>query len=119
MNFVTITSLIGLGIGAVMFLIVMIVIASVTKDNMHKEKLLKNGVTAIATCVEYKESTDVDEVVLYEPVFEINYLGQNVRIDGGLPDTEKPYRIGEQVQLKINPNDPKDFAIVEEKNTTY
>jgi len=97
----------------------MIVVAAVTKDNIHKNKLLKNGVTAIATCVEYKESTDVDEGVLYEPVFEINYLGQNVRIDGGLPDTENPYRIGEQVQLKINPNNPQDFAIVEEKNTTY
>ncbi len=47
--------------------------------------------------------------VTYRPVFEFEYDGQHYNIQSNTSSNPPAFEVGENVDLKINPDDPTDF----------
>lgn len=48
----------------------------------------------------------------YTPIFEFNYAGQVIRRPGGVYSSNRlKYRVGDIVDIRVDPNDPRVFVV--------
>ena len=71
----------------------------------------------VATIVSVSESNDLDDEgrrtnTRYYPVFEFTVNGTTVRKISDVSSRRyRKYRVGEQMEVKVNPNKPKQFIV--------
>lgn len=75
-------------------------------------RLTTQGERTIGQVIEMEESTDGEGgCCVYSPVVEFTANGRPVRFEGGNASSPPAYRVGQEVKVLYNPQDPDDASI--------
>ena len=81
---------------------------ALARHNYINESVCTEKLTAEVTeNVEVKKYTKKRWKTNYAPVFEYDYNGEHYRVQSTSYSAPPKYRVGEKVEIRIDPNDPK------------
>ncbi|MBO5163191.1 MAG: DUF3592 domain-containing protein [Ruminococcus sp.] len=96
---------------SVLFILVGMFVSFVPKINAKKctETVMAEVVDNAMTEIEIGYRNRRRSTVNYSPVFQFEYNGEEYTVRSNTSSSSPAYQVGENVELKIDPDDPNDF----------
>lgn len=121
------------GVILILFAVSFIVVGIVFSKK-HEDKLKNCTEQVTAEVIEIKEDTEEEltndreyeltkerykKIDVYTPVFEYEYNGKNYKKAGRKSKYSAAFKVGEKVELKIDPSDPYAFYVMDDEPYVY